>query len=65
MIAKLQDGDDGENYSYSALFSSSSLARERVRQKFLEFLKSIQLDLTEQKVEDVFQINFDICKWSN
>jgi hypothetical protein len=63
-LAKIQDLNDGQNYSYSAIFSSSASSRERIKKKFLAFLKDVQTEAGDHPDEDIFQINFDVFKWS-
>lgn len=51
-------------YSFSVVFTCDKKVTEKIRQKFFNFLKDIQTDVKKSKTEDVFQMNFNLLKWS-
>lgn len=63
-LAKIQNNHDQGNYGFSAFFAGDLKIRDRTREKFLKFLAEVQQDSVESEKEDVYQITFDILKWS-
>jgi len=51
-------------YNFTVVFSTDKSTREKIHQNFLQFLKDTQLLVEKGKEEDVFQMNFDLLKWS-
>jgi transcriptional regulator with XRE-family HTH domain len=51
-------------YSFSAIVSCDIETKQKIQKRFLEFLKNCQNDVMKSKSEEVFQINFDLLKWS-
>ncbi|MBC7458004.1 MAG: DUF4423 domain-containing protein [Bdellovibrionaceae bacterium] len=62
--SKINALDEDEFYSFSAVISCDEKTKSKIQQRFLEFLKSCQNDVIRAKSDDVYQINFDLLKWS-
>ncbi len=60
-IGKLEESND---YSFNVVFSCDSAAKIKIQEKFLDFLKEAQILVGKSKEEDVFQLGFDLIKWS-
>lgn len=58
----LLDADDF--YSFSAIVSCDTDTKQRIQKRFLDFLKQCQNEVMKSDSVDVFQINFDLLKWS-
>jgi len=63
-LQKLNTLDDHNSYNFSVVFSTDQKTRDKIHQNFLEFLKETQKLVSKSKEEDVFQMNFDLLKWS-
>lgn len=53
-----------ENYGISVLFTATQEVRKAVQQRFLAFLKEVQEDVKPAESAEVFQMNFDLFRWS-
>ncbi len=51
-------------YSFSAIISCDKSTQEKIQKRFLDFLKSCQSDVMSSDSKEVYQINFDLLKWS-
>lgn len=61
----LQSCPPGDNqYSLSVLFSGPRDSYGTLRAKFLEFLKWAQQTTQADEAQEVFQMNFDLLKWT-
>jgi uncharacterized protein (TIGR02147 family) len=63
-LQKLNTLSDENSYNFTVVFSTDQKTREKIHQNFLEFLKETQKIVSKSHEEDVFQINFDLLKWS-
>ncbi|MBC7464673.1 MAG: DUF4423 domain-containing protein [Bdellovibrio sp.] len=63
-INKMNSLNEEDFYSFSVMFTCDKKVNEKIRQKFFTFLKEIQTDVKKSKVEDVYQMNFNLLKWS-
>lgn len=64
-LNRIETQKSDKNYSFSVLFSSSEKSRERIQTKFLKFIESVRQESQDEMSEDVFQLNFDLLKWSD
>lgn len=60
-IGQLQEPDD---YSFNVVFSCDSATKKRIQQNFLEFLKQTQILVRDSTEQEVYQLGFDLIKWS-
>lgn len=51
-------------YTFTVAFSTDKETKEKIHQKFLDFLKDTQKLVGKSKEEELYQINFDFLKWS-
>ncbi len=63
-IDQAEQLDKSDAYRFSVVFSTDPKTREKIHSSFLTWLKSIQKLVSEGKEEEVFQINFDLLKWT-
>lgn len=59
--AKPEKSDD---YFFSALFSANSALQVRLKKKILDLLKEAQREAANSKLEQVYQLNIDLFRWS-
>jgi hypothetical protein len=55
----------GDAYNYSVLFTADEEVRRRVQARFLEFLKDVQDDIQAAPAQEVYQLSFDLFRWSD
>ncbi|MEY4630913.1 MAG: hypothetical protein RIQ81_1033 [Pseudomonadota bacterium] len=60
----LQNAQTQNDYSLSVLYSAKSDTQQEVREKFLDFLKWVQKKTQSDRPDTVFQLNFDLLRWS-
>lgn len=63
-ITKMNQLDSQNYYSFSAIISCDHRTKEKIQKRFLDFLKASQSDVIKSNSEEVYQINFDLLKWS-
>jgi uncharacterized protein (TIGR02147 family) len=63
-VNKLRNLNDDNSYSMSASFSSGTKAQEEIHQLFLEFLNKAKQASDKYKPTTMYQINFDLFKWT-
>lgn len=52
--------------SFTVIFSANPDVRKRIREGFLQFLKSVEPDVKKATdITDVYQMNFDLVSWSD
>jgi uncharacterized protein (TIGR02147 family) len=61
---KMENADDDEVYSFSAVFSANEETRKQIQQVLLRAIKDIQEIVGKSTDEDVYQLNFDLFPWS-
>lgn len=54
----------GETYNFSVLFTADDDARRRIQAHFLEFAKKVEEEVKGAPARDVYQLGFDLFKWS-
>jgi hypothetical protein len=54
-----------ENYSFFALLTTNPQGRQKIQNEFFKFLKVAQQESQKYPSEEVYQMNFDILKWSH
>ncbi len=63
-INKMNAVEDEDFYSFSVVFTCDEKVNAKIRQRFFTFLKDVQGDVKKAKAEDVYQLNFNLLKWS-
>jgi len=63
-LNKLEHLDGDDQYSFSVSFSTSPEVKNKIHQEFLEFLKKTKSWVDEGVESEVYQMNFDLFKWS-
>ena len=63
-LEQMQRQYEEDQYSFSVLFSSNDEIRKRIQGDFLKFLDRAQKLSQGSETEEVYQINFDLLKWS-
>lgn len=63
-IERMDQLEKSEAYSFSAVFSTSPKVREQIHASFVEWLQSVQKAVQKGSEDEVYQINFDLLKWS-
>lgn len=61
---KMNTSEQDDFYSFSAIISCDSETKQKIQKRFLDFLKSCQSDVVKASSEEVYQLNFDLVKWS-
>ena len=61
---KMNVVEQDDFYSFTAIISCDEKTKEKIQKKFLEFLKNCQSEVIKSTSEGVYQINFDLLKWS-
>lgn len=62
--SKLNQLDGDEFHSFSVIFTCDQKVNDKIKQKFFNFLKDIQVDFKKAKAEEVYQMNFNLLKWN-
>ncbi len=63
-LSRLDASDNTQDYTFSVIFSSSPAVRRKIQERFLGFLEETQTMVSQCNSEEVFQMNFDLLKWS-
>lgn len=63
-LEKIDKVKEKEAYSFSVAFSSEPKVHDQIREKFLIFLEEVQTLVQKSNEKQVYQINFDLFKWS-
>ncbi len=63
-LEKINTLDDENAYTFTVVFSTDKAIKEKIHQKFLEFLKETQRLVSKSKEEELYQMNFDLIKWT-
>lgn len=53
-----------EDYSFSVSFSSNEECRLKIQSAFLEFLQKVETWVDGSKLEEAYQLNFDLFTWT-
>jgi hypothetical protein len=51
-------------YSFSVLYSSGEESRRKIQTRFLEFIDWVQKETQAEAPAHVYQLNFDLLKWT-
>lgn len=62
--SRMNELDNEDFYSFSAIISCDEITKQKIQKRFLDFLKQCQNDVIKADSRDVYQINFDLLKWS-
>lgn len=63
-MSRMNQLESQDYYSFSAIISCDEKTKDKIQKKFLEFLKQCQTDVSKSPSQEVYQINFDLLKWS-
>ncbi|MGZ3772753.1 MAG: TIGR02147 family protein [Pseudobdellovibrionaceae bacterium] len=63
-LEKMDRSSEEDFYSFSVVFSSNAEVQKEIQNRFLSFLSDVQKIVKEEKESDVYQMNFDLLKWS-
>ena len=63
-LHKIGKLDDSNDYSFNVVLSCDLQTRTKIQEKFLVFLKEVQTLVGKSEEKDVFQLGFDLIKWS-
>lgn len=63
-IEKMDHLDKKDFYSFTVAFSTEASINKQIREKFLNFLEEVQALVQNGKEKEVYQMNFDLLKWS-
>lgn len=55
--------EDHDKYNFSANFTASEEDKEKIRIKFMSFLKDVEKIVKDSPSENLYQISFDLFKW--
>jgi uncharacterized protein (TIGR02147 family) len=56
--------DNKKNYNLAITFTGDEKAKQKIQERFLEFLKDSDKIMDDAPVKDVFQMNFDLFSWA-
>lgn len=56
--------DEKDKYNFSVTFTADERTRERIQREFLDFLGRIEGYVKDAPSEQVYQIHFDLFRWS-
>lgn len=56
--------EESPQYSFSVVFSTDPMIRDRIQEGFMNFLKETQKLVQSGNEEEVYQMNFDLLGWS-
>lgn len=56
--------DDSLNYSFMVTFTADKETRDKIHREFLKFLKTVEGWVKDAPSEEVYQIHFDLFRWS-
>ncbi|MCX6117950.1 MAG: hypothetical protein NT027_10435 [Proteobacteria bacterium] len=51
-------------YSYSVIYSADQKTDQEIRQRFFDFLISVQSATKDASIERTYQLNFDLIPWA-
>lgn len=63
-LTHLNNSSEENDYSFSVVFSGDAAAREKIRRRFLEFLKESEEIVKNAPPESVYQMSFDLFEWT-
>lgn len=63
-IERLDQLDKTDGYSFSVVFSTNPKVRNKIHASFVAWLKTVQTLVQDSAEEEVYQMNFDLLKWS-
>ena len=63
-LEKLQSDPTDDTYSFSVVMSAEPATKDFIHEAFLEFLRKIEAEVKKAEPVEVYQINFDILRWS-
>ncbi|MGZ3768630.1 MAG: TIGR02147 family protein [Bdellovibrio sp.] len=63
-VEKMEHLEEDEFYSFSVAFSTNPAVQKEIHSRFLKFLSDVQKLVMAEKASDVYQMNFDLLKWS-
>jgi uncharacterized protein (TIGR02147 family) len=63
-LEQLERLDHKDYYSFTVVFSSEESVQKEIRLRFLQFLDEVQKLVEKGREKEVFQLNFDLLKWS-
>jgi len=63
-LERLNTINEQNAYNFTVVFSTDKLTKEKIHKNFLQFLKDTQTLVEKGKEEEVYQMNFDLFKWS-
>lgn len=63
-LSKIDTLEVENTYNFNAVFSCDKSSRDKIQNRFLEFLKDVQKIAQSSSEDDVFQLSFDLFKWS-
>jgi hypothetical protein len=61
----IQSDHTNQQFGFSAFFSADEKTKQVIHGQFLKFIEFCREESLKSKSEDVYQINFDLLKWSN
>lgn len=56
--------NDSDRYNFSVTFTADERTREKIQREFLNFLERIEDYVKDAPSEQVYQVHFDLFKWS-
>ncbi len=62
--SKMNASEADDFYAFSAIISCDDQTKQKIQKRFLDFLKQCQNDVIKSDSKEVFQLNFDLLKWS-
>lgn len=63
-LNKMNQLNTDDFYSISVVMACSEESQQKIHKQFLEFLKSTQNEVLSSESNEVYQLNFDLLKWS-
>jgi transcriptional regulator with XRE-family HTH domain len=63
-LEQAERSEKSEAYRFSVIFSTDQQTRDAIHSSFLKWLKSVQMHVKQGVEEDVFQMNFDLLRWT-
>ncbi len=63
-LEQIENVDSSNAYRFSALFSASEQVKQEIHASFMNWLKETQKRVQTSREDHVFQINFDLVKWT-
>lgn len=63
-MEKIEKLNTKDFYSFSVVFSSEESIKREIQEKYFSFLDEVKKLVEKGKEKDVYQLNFDLLKWS-